>query len=76
MYTRLRIKEIGNSKKKKREKLNKRNRCVMKKKKKKDGGLEGNIKVEGEVFLLFFSSFNFWINLFRKNGLVGEYPIL
>ena len=45
-------------------------------KKKKDGGLEGNIKVEGEVFLLFFSSFNFWINLFQKNGLVGEYPIL
>ena len=44
--------------------------------KKKDGGLEGNIKVEGEVFLLFFSSFNFWINLFQKNGLVGEYPIL
>ena len=45
-------------------------------KKKKDGGLEGNIKVEGELFLLFFSSFNFWINLFQKNELVGEYPIL
>ena len=45
-------------------------------KKKKDGGLEGNIKVEGEVFLLFFSSFNFWINLFQKNELVGEYLIL
>ena len=26
--------------------------------------------MEGEDFLLFFSSFNFWINLFRRNGLV------